>query len=96
MVDRVGGMGAAFLVALIAAQWPFAEFLMRFGRNWFFHIDNFVYWRPKNTEAFAYRFRPPRPGDPTLAVLLGWALLYAILASAVGRVWGRWMTRVQR
>jgi hypothetical protein len=29
-------------------------------------------------------------------VLLGWALLYATLASAVGRVWGRWMTRVQR
>ena len=89
-------LGTAFLVTLLAAQWPFAEFLMRFGRNWFFHIDNFVYWRPKNTEAFAYRFRPPRPGEPALAVLLGWALLYAVLASAVGRAWGRWMTRVQR
>ena len=89
-------LGTAFLVTLVAVQWPFADFLMRFGRNWFFHIDNFVYWRPQNTESFAYRFRPPRPGDPPLAVLLGWALLYAILASAVGRVWGRWMTRVQR
>ena len=89
-------LGTAFLVALVVVQWPFADFLMRFGRNWFFHIDNFVYWRPKNTESFAYRFRPPKPGDPALAVLLGWALLYAIAASAVGRVWGRWMTRVQR
>jgi hypothetical protein len=89
-------LGAAFLVSFIAVQWPFADFLMRFGRNWFFHIDNFVYWRPAESEAFAYRFRPARPGDPPLAVLLAWALLYATLASAVGRAWGRWMTRVQR
>jgi hypothetical protein len=89
-------LGTAFLVALLAVQWPFADFLMRFGRNWFFHIDNFVYWRPPDTEHFAYRFRPTRPGDPSLAELLGWALLYAIIASAVGRAWGRWMTRVQR
>ena len=89
-------LGTAFLVSLLVVQWPFADFLMRFGRNWFFHIDNFVYWRPKDTEAFAYRFRPARPGEPALAVLLAWALLYAVLASAIGRVWGRWMTRVQR
>jgi len=69
---------------------------MRFGRNWFFHIDNFVYWRTSESAQFAYRFRPPRPGDPALPVLLAWALLYATLASAVGRAWGRWMTRVQR
>ena len=89
-------LGTAFLVSFIVVQWPFADFLMRFGRNWFFHIDNFVYWRPRDTEHFAYRFRPPRPGEPPLGVLLAWALLYATLASAVGRVWGRWMTRVQR
>ena len=35
-------------------------------------------------------------GQGTLVVLLAWALLYATLASAVGRLWGRWMTRVQR
>ena len=89
-------LGAAFLVTFVAVQWPFADFLMRFGRNWFFHIDNFVYWRPRTSEQFAYRFRPPQPGEPPLVVLLAWALLYATLASAVGRAWGRWMTRVQR
>jgi len=89
-------LGAAFLLSFIVVQWPFADFLMRYGRNWFFHIDNFVYWRPQDTEQFAYRFRPPRPGEPPLVVLLAWALLYATLASAVGRLWGRWMTRVQR
>jgi hypothetical protein len=89
-------LGAAFLVSFIVVQWPFADFLMRYGGNWFFHIDNFVYWRPRDTEQFAHRFRPPRPGEPPLVVLLAWALLYATLASAVGRLWGRWMTRVQR
>jgi hypothetical protein len=99
--DRSGwlaaiALGTAFLVSFVAVQWPFADFLMRDGRNWFFHIDNFVYWRPKASEASAFRFRAPRPGDPPLATLLAWALLYAMLASGVGRIWGRWMTRVQR
>jgi len=89
-------LGIAFLVALVAVQWPFADVLVRFGRNWFFHIDNFVYWRPKDTEARAYMFRPRMPGDPPLITHMAWALFYAVLASAVGRVWGRWMTRVQR
>ena len=89
-------LGTAFLVSLVVVQWPFADFLMQHGRNWFFHVDNFVYWRPKNTESFAYRFRQPRPGDPSFAVAMTMALLFAIIASAIGRGWGRWMTRVQR
>ena len=89
-------MGAAFLVAFIAVQWPFADLLMRYGRNWFFHIDNFVYWRQPASERFAYEFRPPRPGDPAMLAGLATALLYATATSAIGRVWGRWMTRVRR
>ena len=89
-------LGAVFRAGLVAVQWPFADVLMRFGKNWFFHVDNFVYWRPKDTEVRAYMFRTPRPGEPPLATLMAWALLYAVIASAVGRVWGRWMTRVQR
>jgi hypothetical protein len=89
-------LGAAFLATFLAVQWPFAELLMRHGRNWFFHIDNFVYWRPRSTEHFAFEFRAPRPGEPSLVPGLRLALLYAILASALGRSWGRWMTRVRR
>ena len=70
--------------------------MMRHGRNWFFHVDNFVYWRPKISEARAFQYVPPRPGDPSLAAGLAQALVYAVIASALGRVWGRWMTRVQR
>jgi len=89
-------LGAAFVVALLVAQWPFADLMMRHGRNWFFHVDNFVYWRPKISEARAFQYFPPRPGDPSLAAGLAQALVYAVIASALGRVWGRWMTRVQR
>jgi len=89
-------LGAAFVIGLFVAQWPFADLLMRHGRNWFFHVDNFVYWRPKNTEYRAYRFFEPRPGDPSLAAGLAQAFAYAVIASGLGRAWGRWMTRVQR
>ncbi len=89
-------LGAAFVIGLFVAQWPFADLLMRHGRNWFFHVDNFVYWRPKNTEYRAYRYFEPRPGDPSLAAGLAQAFVYAVIASGLGRAWGRWMTRVQR
>ena len=89
-------LGVVFVVALLVAQWPFADLMMRHGRNWFFHVDNFVYWRPKSTEFRAYRYYEPRPGDPSLAAGLAQALVSAVIASALGRVWGRWMTRVQR
>jgi hypothetical protein len=89
-------LGAAFLIGLLVAQWPFADLMMRHGRNWFFHVDNFVYWRPKSTEEFAYQYRESRAGDPSLAAGLAQALAFAVAASAIGRAWGRWMTRVQR
>ncbi len=89
-------LGAVFLIGLLVAQWPFADLMMRHGRNWFFHVDNFVYWRQKSTEVFAYQYREPRPGDPSLVVGLAQAFAFAVVASAIGRAWGRWMTRVQR
>jgi hypothetical protein len=89
-------LGAAFLAGLLVGQWPFADLMMQHGRNWFFHVDNFVYWRQKSTEVFNYSYRDPRPGDPTLFAGLAQALGFAVVTSAVGRAWGRWMTRVQR
>jgi hypothetical protein len=55
-----------------------------------------VYWRQKSTEFFNYQYREPRPGEPSLVAGLAQALGFAIIASAIGRAWGRWMTRVQR
>jgi len=89
-------LGAAFLITLLLVQWPFANFLMEHGRNWFFHIDNFVYWQNVPSERFAYRFRPDAPDAPPFVVSLAYAFAYATLASLFG-VWrGRWMERVRR
>jgi hypothetical protein len=89
-------LGAVFLVTFVGAQWPFADVLMRHGKNWFFHIDNFVYWRPKSSEAFAYRFRGPNADEPSTVAWVSVALVSAIIASGIGIAWGRWMTRVRR
>ena len=89
-------LGAAFLVAFIAAQWPFADVLMNAGRNWFFHTDNFVYWLQPQGQAWWFTWRTDRADDPSLAVYLAFALLFSTMSSAAGLGWGRWMTRVKR
>ncbi len=89
-------LGAAFLVTFAAVQWPFADVLMQYGRNWFFHTDNFVYWQPQQSEHFSFQFRTAREGEPSLIRHAVIALAYATASSAVGLAWGRWMTRVNR
>jgi hypothetical protein len=89
-------LGAAFLVTLLAVQWPFADFLMAHGRNWFFHTDNFVYWQPVPTERYSFQFDPVMPGDRPFSIELLIAFAFAVVASFVGLRRGRWMTRVQR
>ena len=89
-------LGVAFIVTLLVVQWPFASFMMAHGRNWFFHIDNFVYWQPVTSEANAYRFRMPPRGASPFAVSLLIAMVYAIVASWVGLLRGQWMVRVRR
>ena len=89
-------LGTAFLVTLLAVQWPFANVLIEHGRNWFLHADNFVYWQRPETEHFNFEFDDAGPGAPSLLSRLAWALLFAVIASGIGRSWGRWMTRVQR
>ncbi len=85
----------AFVLALLATQWPFASFMMAHGRNWFFHIDNFVYWMPVTSEPNAFRFRALR-GGPPFASSIATALAYAIVASWIGLKRGEWMGRVRR
>jgi hypothetical protein len=89
-------LGAVFLVTLIAAQWPYSSFVLGHGRNWFFHLDNFVYWQELGSEHWRYTFREPWPGEPPQSFQYGLALLYATISSAVGLAWGRWMSRVRR
>jgi hypothetical protein len=95
-LPAAAALGAAFLVTLFVSHWPFADFVMAHGRNWFFHGDNYVYWQSVASERFAFQYRRASPTDwpPLVDGLV--ALAFATFASFVGLVRGRWMTRVQR
>jgi hypothetical protein len=88
-------LGAAFLVTILVVQWTYASFVLGHGRNWFFHLDNFVYWQPRESESWAFHFRVARQGDDG-AMQYAIAFLYATTSSALGLFWGRWMTQVRR
>jgi hypothetical protein len=89
-------LGTAFFLTLTAVQWPFANFLMDYGRNWFFHTDNFVYWQSVPMERISFQFRTHDPDGTPLLLGMLYGLVFAIIASAIGIVRGHWMTRVQR
>jgi hypothetical protein len=91
-------VGVVFVVAFLAAQWPFATFLVTnpLARGFVFNADNFVYWMSPTYESLTYRFDPPRAGAPPFAVDLLVAVAVASVSAALGLVRGRWMTRVQR
>ena len=89
-------LGMIFVATLFFTQWPFANVMMTHGRNWFFHIDNFVYWMPVTSEPNAYRFRPSSSGALGLPGDFAKAYIYAIIASLIGLHRGLWMSRVRR
>jgi hypothetical protein len=91
-------LGVVFVVTFLAAQWPFASFLIQspLAHGRLFNADNFVYWMSPKYEALTRRFDPPEPGSWPLAAHLVIATAIATLTSALGLMRGRWMTRVQR
>jgi hypothetical protein len=88
-------LGVVFVAAMVAAQWPYSSWVLEHGRNWFFHLDNFVYWQPHSSQQWAFTFRDLKPGE-SQPVAFAQAVVYATISSAVGLAWGRWMTRVKR
>jgi hypothetical protein len=91
-------LGVVFVATFVAAQWPFATFLVKssLAQGPLFNGDNFVYWMNPTYEALTRRFDPPSPGSWPLAVHLLIAMGIATVTSALGLLRGRWMTRVRR
>jgi hypothetical protein len=84
---------AVFLVAFLAVQWPFADFLMTpTARNWFFASHRMPYSVDPTMQA---RWYVVRPAD-NLAVGLPIALALGYVSARCGLWWGNWMSRVQR
>jgi hypothetical protein len=88
--------GSAFVVALVAVQWPFASFLMSGATaNWFFGTHYYYFALPPESANVRHVFlhlEGPR--------LMLWrtmlAFVAAILSTRVGIAWGDWMRRVRR
>ena len=88
--------GPTFVLALVAAEWPFADFLMtKSAANRFFGTIYFGYPEPPTSFDVLRRFVDPEHGL-TLWTGLAWAMLFATLSAWLGIKLGRWMRAIQR
>jgi hypothetical protein len=86
-------VSAAFLVAFLAVQWPFADFLMTpAARNWFFISHRMPYSVDAAFQARWYSLNPP----DNLVKGLSIAVVIGYVSARCGLWWGNWMSRVQR
>jgi hypothetical protein len=90
-------IGPAFVLSFMAAQWPFANFLISHAsRNWVFGTAYFGYFDPAGFLYDPYKFVV---GEPTLGAFLlkmALAVVAAIVTTRLGLAWGDWMRRVRR
>jgi len=88
--------GPAFVLPLIAAEWPFANFLMTKGAaNPVFGAMYVGYGESPQSYDALRQFADPEHGL-TLITGLAWAMLFAILSTWAGVNLGRWMRGIQR
>ena len=88
--------GPAFVLSLVAVEWPFADFLMtQSAANRFFGTGYFQYSLPSASYDYLRRFVDPEQGV-ALWSGLALAMLFAFLSAWLGMVLGRWMRAVQR
>lgn len=93
-----GLLGAAFLLVLLAIQWPFGTFLHTspYARNGIFLSYSWTYNSPPDWQ-YRYAFASWQLQSTTdFAISFGKALIYATLSARVGLAWGNWMKRVAR
>jgi hypothetical protein len=89
--------GVVFLAALVAAQWPFANFLMSpWSRNWFFGTMYFDYGTPPASSYFRNVFFALEKTAAGFWMEMAAALAIAMLMIRLGLAWGDWMRRIRR
>jgi hypothetical protein len=106
VLNRFGGRGKTlqsvlaglgFMLATVAAQWPFAMLLVSpYSRNWIFGTNYFGYSdRPSNYH-LAWEFHAYEPTRLAFWIGMGIALVATMISARVGLLWGDWMRRVRR
>ncbi len=94
---RSSAYGAAFLATLVAAQWPFANFLQSpAARNWFFGTMYFPFFVPLNNTWVRYQFDQAEPTAAAFWMRMALTLAIAVLSARAGLSLGGWMRRLRR
>jgi hypothetical protein len=92
-------LSVAFVAALLAAQWPFADFLNSpASRTWVFATHRLPYMAAPGTAFTNYTYAPWELalGAGDWARGLAWAVVGGTLSARLGLAWGAWMARVRR
>jgi hypothetical protein len=88
--------GCVYLAAFVAAQWPFADFLLSpQARNPIFGTIYFGYFDPANLTYNPYRFIAHGTSIQFLSGM-AIALLSSIVFCCIGMALGAWLKTVQR
>jgi hypothetical protein len=94
-IVRAFAIGVAFVLVLLAVQWPFGDFLTTvYARNWFFGTTSWYFGSDPNNE-YRYKLYDEATGA-TLITGLGMSVVLALLSTWLGLTWGRWMKSVKR
>jgi len=90
-------LGAACLASFLAAQWPFANFLMSpASRNFLFATKNAPYFVPPDSHWARFAYLPTESTPIQFALTMLFALLASILMVRLGLTWGNWMRHIRR
>lgn len=91
-------VGPAFVLSLLAVQWPFADFLMSpASRNWIFGTAYLPYYILGSGSGYnPYQFAVLEKTTGAFVLTMAAALAAAILTTRLGLAWGDWMRRIRR
>ncbi|HTQ53456.1 MAG TPA: hypothetical protein VMI94_03285 [Bryobacteraceae bacterium] len=94
---RAAAIPAIFLAALMAVQWPFADFLMTpAAHNRIFGSGYFPFFVPSTTDWVRNVFSRVEPDAAHFWTRIAWTLILGALMARAGSSWGAWMRKVQR
>jgi hypothetical protein len=94
---QAAAAGAIFLLTFVAAQWPFAVFLVSPGSaNWFFGTKYFAYFASPNGYDVRHLFFPLEQSAGTFWSIMAEALVLAALSSRLGLACGDWLRKIRR
>lgn len=90
-------IGPAFVLSYLAAQWPFANFLISpASRNWIFGTAYFSYKDPAGFLYDPYQFQVTEKSLSAFLLTMAFALVASVVTCWFGLFWGEGMRRARR